>query len=119
MNDDPQPIAYGALLPGTPVQARDGVPFGTVESVLVVEEVDVFDGIVVKTEHGVRFVDADQVGQIFTTYVQTTISSDEAAGLPVPDQSPVYGVDADNDTGNSIGDRIGRMFGRGKWKREK
>jgi hypothetical protein len=119
MNDDPQPIAYGALLPGTPVQANDGVQFGTVESVLQVEEVDVFDGIVVNTAHGVRFVDADQVGQIFTTFVRTTISAHEAADLPVPDQSPVYSVDPHDDAGTSIGDRIGRMFGRGKWKREK
>jgi hypothetical protein len=118
MDDEAQPIAYTALQPGTPVQASDGVEFGTVERVLIVEEVDVFDGIVVETVEGTRFVDADQVGQIFVTYVRTTLSPEEAANLPLPDQDPVYDVDAGDDTGSSFGDRIGRMFGRGKWKQE-
>lgn len=119
MTEEPVPIAYTALQPGTPVQCSDGTEFGTVETVLRVEDVDVFDGIVVKTSEGIRFVDADQVGRIFTTYVSTTLSTDEAAHLPLPDQDPVYGVDADDDLGGSISDRFGRMFGRGNWKREK
>jgi hypothetical protein len=117
MTDDP--IAYTALLPGTPVQSSDGRQFGMVDTVLVVEEVDVFDGIVVATPEGTRFVDADHVEAIFTTYVRTTYSADEAAHLPLPDQSPTYDVDATDDTGTSIADRFGRMFGRGKWKQER
>jgi hypothetical protein len=113
------PIAYTALQPGAAVQCSDGQEFGTVETVLIVEEVDVFDGIVVKTDDGLKFVDADLVGQIFTTRVLTKLSLAEAANLPLPDQgSPVYDVDADDDTGGSLSDRFGRMFGRGKWKRE-
>jgi hypothetical protein len=119
MTDDADPIAYTALEKGTPVQTSDGRSFGTVEAVLDVEEVDVFDGIVVKTEDGVRFVDADHVGQIFTTYVRTTLTSEEADNLSLPDQDPVYNADADDDTGTSLSDRFGRMFGRGKWKRER
>jgi hypothetical protein len=116
--DEDQPIAYTALQPGTPVQSSEGNEFGTVERVLVVEEVDVFDGIVVRTAEGTRFVDADQVAQIFPSHVRTTLSAQDAADLPLPDQDPVYDVDAEDDTGSSIGDRLGRMFGRGKWKRE-
>lgn len=119
MTDDSDPIAYTALQPGTIVQSSDGQEFGTVEAVLQVEEVDVFDGIVVKTAQGTLFVDADRVGSIFTSHVLTTLSPDEVARLPQPDQSPVYHVDADDDTGNSAADRFGRMFGRGKWKRER
>jgi sporulation protein YlmC with PRC-barrel domain len=120
MTDEAQPIAYQALLPGTPVQTSDGQEFGRVERVLVVEEVDVFDGIVVRTEQGVRFVDADQVGSIYTTYVRTSLTAEQAATLPIPDQaSPVYEADADDDTGRSFGDRFGRLFGRATWKREK
>jgi hypothetical protein len=119
MTNEPVPIAYTALQPGTPVQCSDGSEFGTVETVLHVEEVDVFDGIVVQTDEGTRFVDADQIGQIFTSYVRTTLSPEQAADLPVPDQDPVYGVKADDDTGGSMSDRLGRMFGRGRWKREK
>jgi hypothetical protein len=120
MSDDPQPIAYTALEPGASVQSSDGQAFGTVESVLIVEEVDVFDGIVVNTSDGLRFVDADQVGQIFTTYVVTTLSVEQVASLPLPDQAaPVYNADAKDDTGRSLSDRFGRMFGRGKWKQER
>lgn len=117
MTDDP--IAFTALQPGTPVQSSDGNQFGTVAGVLQVEEVDVFDGIVVETAEGTRFVDADRVESIFTSHVRTTLSADEAARLPLPDQSPVYDADAADDTGNSVGDRFGRMFGHGKWKRER
>ncbi len=115
---DPVPIAYTALQPGTPVQSSDGQQFGTVTAVLVVEEVDVFDGIVVETAQGARFVDADNVGSIFTTHVRTTLSAEEAANLPLPDDAPIYGVDASDDTGRSVSDTFGRMFGRGKWKRK-
>lgn len=119
MNDDATPIAYTALQPGVPVQSSDGRQFGTVESVLVVEEVDVFDGIVVQTTEGSRFVDADHVGSITDAYVLTTLSAEDAGNLPAPDDSPVFRPDASDDTGNSISDRFGRMFGRGKWKRER
>ena len=118
MSDEATPIAYTALQPGTPVQTSDGVEFGSVQAVLVVEEVDVFDGIVVLTLVGSRFVDADRVGDLTTTYVRTTLSADDVTQLPAPDDSPVYRADATDDTGNSLADRFGRMFGRGKWKRE-
>ena len=118
MTDEPTPIAYTALEPGTPVQSSDGQQFGTVAAVLVVEEVSVFDGIVVETSAGTRFVDADDVGTITTAYVRTTLTADEAAQLPEPDDVPVYRTDATDDTGRSLADRFGRMFGRGKWRRE-
>ena len=70
MPDAPDhPIAYTALQPGTPVQTSDGHHFATVQAVLVDEKVSVFDGIVVQTTEGARFVDADQIGPIYTTYV--------------------------------------------------
>ncbi|MCW2830386.1 MAG: hypothetical protein JWP31_1078 [Aeromicrobium sp.] len=118
MTDAADPIAYTALQPGTPVQSADGAPFGTVEAVLVVEEVSVFDGIVVSTEGGRRFVDADHVGAITTAYVLTTLTAAEAVDLPVPDDAPVFRADARDDTGSSISDRLGRIFGRGTWDRE-
>src|SRR3954452_23186841 len=106
MTDEPDPIAYTALQPGTPVQSRDGHQFGTVEAVLQVEEVDVFDGIVVGTDQGTRFVDADRVGSIFTSHVKTTLSPEEAANLPQPDHSAVYVAQAGGNTGNSLSDKI-------------
>ncbi len=118
MTQDPTPIAYTALTPGTPVQAAEGEQFGTVEAVLAVEDVDVFDGIVVRTETGVRFVDADYVGTITTAYVRTALTAEEARDLPEPDASPSFRADAAADTGSSLADRLGRMFGRGRWKQQ-
>ena len=109
MPDAPEhPIAYTALQPGTPVQTSDGNHFATVEAVLVDEKVSVFDGIVVQTAEGKRFVDADQIGSIYTTYVRTTLSAEQAANLPLPDGSTLVDIKPTR----SMSDRLGRMFGR-------
>jgi hypothetical protein len=84
MDAEPVPIAYGALQSGTPMQTKDGREFGTVAAVLVDAPVDVFDGINVETPAGTRFVDADEIGQIFTTHVCTTLSWDDTENLPGP-----------------------------------
>jgi len=110
MPDVPHPIAYTALQPGTPVQTSDGHPFATVQAVLVDEKVSVFDGIVVQTEQGTRFIDADHVGSIYTTYVRTTLSAEQAANLPLPERSTVVDIKPPR----SMADRLGRMFGRRK-----
>ncbi len=111
MPDAPHhPIAYTALQPGTPVQTSDGLQFATVRTVLVDEKVSVFDGVVVETAEGTRFVDADQIGSIYTTYVGTTLSAEQAADLPLPDGSTLVEIKP----GRSITDRLGRMLGRRK-----
>jgi hypothetical protein len=107
---DDHPIAYTALQPGTPVQTSDGEPFASVQAVLVDEKVAVFDGIVVETAEGTRFVDADQIRSIYTTYVRTTLSDEQAANLPVPDGSNLITIKP----GRSMAGRLGRMFGRRK-----
>jgi len=104
------PIAYTALQPGTPVHTSDGHPFATVQAVLVDEKVSVFDGIVVQTADGTRFVDADHIGLIYTSHVGTTLSSEQAASLPLPEGSTLVDIKP----ARSMGDRLGRMFGRGK-----
>ena len=104
------PIAYTALQPGTPVQTSDGHHFATVQAVLVDEKVAVFDGIVVQTAEGTRFVDADQVESIYATYVRTTLSAPQAGNLPPPDGSTLVEIKPTK----SIADRLRRMFGGGK-----
>lgn len=99
------PIAYTALRPGTPVETIDGNPFGTVQAVLVDEKVAVFDGIIVETPDGRRFVDADQIGSIYTTYVRTTLSAEQAENLPEPDGSTLVDIKPRRS-------KLGRMFGR-------
>jgi hypothetical protein len=111
MPDAPDhPIVYSALQPGTPVQTSDGYRFATVQAVLVDEKVSVFDGIVVQTAEGARFVDADQIGSIHTTYVRTTLTAEQAANLPPPDGSSLVEIKP----ARSMAHRLGRMFGRGK-----
>ena len=111
MPDTPgHPIAYTALQPGTPVQTSEGQHFATVQAVLVDEKVSVFDGIVVQTEAGTRFVDADQIGSIYTTHVCTNLSAEQASNLPVPEASTLVDIKP----GTSMAKKLGRMFGRGK-----
>lgn len=89
---DDHPIAYTALQPGTAVHTSDGQPFATVRSVLVDEKVAVFDGIVVETPAGARFVDADQIASIWTSHVRTTLTAEQAAGLPEPEASNLIDI---------------------------
>jgi len=103
------PIAYTALQQGTPVQTRDGSQFATVQDVLVDEKVSVFDGILVLSATGTRFVDADQIHSIYTSHVRTTLSAEQAANLPPPDGSNVIEVKP----ARSTADRL-RFFGRPK-----
>jgi len=46
------PISYEAAARGTPVLSSAGTQIGTLEHVLEVPEVDVFDGIVIATKAG-------------------------------------------------------------------
>jgi hypothetical protein len=118
MTDNDLPISYQAAVRGTPVLSSSGATIGTLEHVLEVPEVDVFDGIVIATDGGLRFIDADQVGQITRSHIRSTVDDTQASLLPPPDGPPVYRVDALADTGSSLHDRLGRLFRRPHWIRE-
>jgi hypothetical protein len=60
----------------------DGVSIGTVAKVLDNAREHIFDGIVVKTHNGSRFVDAPEVARISLRQVNLTIDAAEAASLP-------------------------------------
>ena len=81
-------IAFEALERGTPVVTSDGSEVGTVKKVMIVHEKHLFDGIVVKTAAGDRFVDAPEVDEIFERLVTLKISAEEAAELPKPGANP-------------------------------
>ena len=108
MPEEPDPIAYTALQPGTPVQTRDGFEFATVHKVLVDEKVSVFDGILVRSAGEIRFVDADQIVSIHTRHVSTTLTAEQAADLPRPDGSRLVEIKPSR----SVGDRLRHLFGR-------
>ena len=118
MEGDARRISYQALGKGVPVRASGGEVIGTVEHVLEVPELDVFDGIVLRTAGGLRFADADQVAEITDRYVMLNLPAGEAERLGRPQGPPVYRADASEDAGGSLHDWFGRTFGRGHWKRD-
>jgi hypothetical protein len=114
--DDEQEISYLALQVGTPVVSSSGTSFGTVEHVLQIPELDLFDGIAVKTHgHGLRFVDRDQISKITTSAVHCALSDEQVASLPAPQGTLALRPDVAHDEGQSLTARYGRMFGRQRW----
>ena len=117
MTDDTA-ISYQAAASGTPVLTSTGTQIGTLEHVLEVPEVDVFDGIVIATGAGLRFIDADYVHLITRSRIVCSLDDAQAAQLPPPEGAPVYRVDALQDSGHSLHDVLGRLFRRPHWSRE-
>jgi sporulation protein YlmC with PRC-barrel domain len=96
-DDDGVAIAYDVLRPGTPVVDSDGAQVGTVREVLDNKREHIFDGIVVSTPDGRRFVDAPEVGRITDQRVTLTIDRAAVSALPAPAAStgsPVTGTDS-------------------------
>jgi len=114
--DDGQPVSYLGLPVGAAVLSSTDTQFGTVEHVLQIPELDIFDGIAVKTKHGLRFVDRDQITEITTTLVRCALTDEEAAALPAPEGTLVLHPDTAHDEGPSLTARFGRLFGREHWK---
>jgi uncharacterized protein YrrD len=91
MPDLGQPSSYLSLGKGADVYTSDGQKVGKVEHVLAVAEDDIFDGIVLDTSvlpGGHRFVDADQVEEIFERGVLLKIDRAAAEQLPEPAKNP-------------------------------
>ncbi|HEY2602567.1 MAG TPA: hypothetical protein VGI67_13500 [Thermoleophilaceae bacterium] len=82
--DEGVAISYKALRRGTPVRATDGLEVGKVRRVLDNARENIFDGIVIETPKGQRFVDAPEVARIAELAVTLTISAEEVDALPGP-----------------------------------
>jgi hypothetical protein len=82
VDDDGHQIGYQALPRGVPVHTADGVQLGTVHRVLDNAREHIFDGIIVTTSDGRRFVDAPEVARITERRVTLTIDAEEAKRLP-------------------------------------
>ena len=82
VDDDDHQISYQALPRGVPVHASDGARIGTVHRVLDNAREHIFDGIVIDTDQGRRFVDAPEVARITLSRVTLTIDAADAAELP-------------------------------------
>ena len=81
-DDDEHRIGYKVLPKGTPVEASDGTRVGAVAKVLDNVKEHIFDGIVMKTDAGSRFVDAPEIAEITNRRVVLTIDAAEVADLP-------------------------------------
>jgi hypothetical protein len=82
MDDDDGPqIGFKVLPRGVPVHTSDGELLGTVHRVLELEREHLFDGIVVTTPDGRRFVDAPEVARITEKRVTLTIDAEAAKEL--------------------------------------
>ena len=82
--DEGLPIAYEVLDSGVPVYASGGEQVGTVDHVVAAPEQDIFHGVVMRTEAGQRFIDADRVGALHERGVDLRIDAAAAAALPAP-----------------------------------
>jgi sporulation protein YlmC with PRC-barrel domain len=79
-----QPGSYMTIARGMAVVTSDGVEIGRVKRVLIVHAKNIFDGVVVRTEDGDRFVDGPEVGRIYERAIILTIDAEEAKALPRP-----------------------------------
>jgi hypothetical protein len=111
-DDEGHAVSYKVLAQGTPVWTADGAEVGTVREVLENAAEHLFDGIVVDTPSGRRFVDAPEVARIAERRV--TLTLDAAAAAQLPENDPKGGggeFAADVRAG-----RVRRLLGGG-WRR--
>jgi sporulation protein YlmC with PRC-barrel domain len=105
------PASYLTLADGTPVLTRDGHRIGTVEHVLADANADVFDGLIVKGDHGHRFADASQVDRIHTDGVVLALDREQADRLPEPAESPAaMGASPDDVVPDGLDDKLRRAW---------
>ncbi len=112
-DDDGYAVSYKVLARGTPVRCSDGASLGTVREVVEAEREQIFDGIVVDTPQGPRWVDAPEIARIAERAVTLTIDAAEASQLPERDPKGSREFRADARTA-----RTPRLFGGG-WRRRK
>jgi hypothetical protein len=107
------PISYLVLENGTEVFTSDGARIGKVERVLAIPDEDIFDGLILDTDDGERFVDADNVDEIYERGVVLKLDSEHARFLPEPTPSPaVLEPTPDDVAGDQIRYRIRQVWDR-------
>jgi Helix-hairpin-helix motif len=82
--DEGPPSSYLLLAKDTPVFGSDGGVAGKVKEVLCDSGEDIFDGLVLATAHGDRYLEARQVVAIHERGVDVAITAAGADELPLP-----------------------------------
>lgn len=103
------PISWRVLEQHTPVYAQGGARVGVVRRVMALEEQDIFDGLVVHTRDGDRFVPGEHVAEIREHAVALELDEDAVVALERPTPGPAaMAVDADTLSGRG-GRRLRRI----------
>jgi hypothetical protein len=115
MPDLGEPSSYLTLGKGAEVYSCDGEKVGEVEHVLAAADEDIFDGIVLDTSvlpGGHRFVDAEQVEEIFERGVLLKLDRQEADKLPEPSENPATMEVTADDVAEGDEDKLKRKLRR-------
>lgn len=116
--DEGLPVSYELLEAGVPVLSSDGQQVGTVGAVLSDRGEDIFHGLLVKTPHGVRFVQAASIASLHEHGVDLRIDAVAAQALPPPEHgAPVF--DEDPSHQGTWLHWWHKFTGQGDWHRER
>jgi hypothetical protein len=111
------PIAYEMLQDGVPVYSSEGEQVGRVASVLSAPEKDIFHGLLVKTDGGIRFAEAAAIASLHEFGVDLRLDTAAARRLPPPEHAaPVF--DEDPATQDRWHHWVRKLTLRGDWKHE-
>ena len=113
--DDGHAISYQALRRGTVVRSSDGIELGKVRRAESEQRANIFDGIVIDTPQGQRFLDAPEVAHIAERAVTTTFPAAEADQY-LTDVGSRLAKRAKNTTTARRAKRFGRGL-RDRWNR--
>jgi hypothetical protein len=80
------PTSYLELSKGLQCYSCDGEALGKVDEVRAAPDQDIFDGIVIDTGEGRRFIEAAHVEEIFERGVLLRIDRAAAQTLPAPER---------------------------------
>jgi sporulation protein YlmC with PRC-barrel domain len=86
-----EPASYLTLQAGTDVVSSDGEVVGKVQHVLADAEEDIFDGLVIDTRFGpggLRFVDSEQVDELYERAAVLRITAADVERLHEPTPAP-------------------------------
>src|SRR6266545_2863030 len=86
-----EPVSYLTLQAGTDVVSSDAEVVGKVQHVLADTEEDIFDGLVIDTQlgpGGLRFVDSEQVDELYERAAVLAIPAADVDQLPEPTPAP-------------------------------
>jgi len=97
------PISWRVLAQKTPVYAEGGVAVGIVRHVMALPAEDIFDGIVLHTQTGDRFVPAENIMAMHEHAVALSLDAAAVEALAPPQPGPAaMTVDADTLTAKHL-----------------